>query len=77
MDSVNARVKGYYEKIGAQGGSLDYERRCAVGYSNQGDTLLLQGSLDAARKAFASPIGDNISQVPMPPGCCQIAADES
>ena len=52
MDSVNAKVNAYYERIGARGGSLHMERRRAVGLDNQGDTLLAQGKVDAARKAY-------------------------
>ena len=52
MDSVNARVNDYYGKIGAKTGSPDVERRRAASYNNQGDTLLAQGKLDAARKAY-------------------------
>jgi hypothetical protein len=52
MDSVNARVNDYYEKIGTTSGSRDFERRHAASYINQGNTLLAQGKLDAARKAY-------------------------
>lgn len=52
MDSVNAKVNLYYESIGASGSSPHYERRRAASYDNQGNSLLAQGKLDAARKAY-------------------------
>jgi tetratricopeptide (TPR) repeat protein len=56
MDSVNARVSDYYNRIGASRGTLDMERRRASGLNNQGDTLLAQGKLEAARKAYGQSL---------------------
>jgi tetratricopeptide (TPR) repeat protein len=52
MDSVNARVNSYYEKIGAKSGSPDFERHRVASHENLGDRLLDQGKLDEARNAY-------------------------
>lgn len=51
MAGVNERVNEYYEQLGDEG-SADIQRRRASAFSNQGDTHLEQGRLDAARKAY-------------------------
>ncbi len=63
MAGINQRVDDYYGRVG-DAGSQQIQRRRMSAANNQGDTLLAQGKLDAARQTYgqALAIAERLAQ---------------
>jgi tetratricopeptide (TPR) repeat protein len=56
MERINAKVADYYNRTSTRGASDATGRWRGVSLNNQCDTLLAQGKLDAARRAYKSAL---------------------